>query len=153
MNQIISFAQKGLILNKKGNALLVSKYLSSKHLPQKLTNKFCLPGGQIEFGQRPDESFISEVRTETGITIAPGSPFYIWTWIYEKDSENQKQIVAVARNAFYKSGELKSPPKENETTLDSARWMDLEEVQKHIKEFVIDEQPVIIKFLNHQKHD
>lgn len=152
MNQIISFAQKGLILNKKGTALLISKYLSSKHLPQKLTNKFCLPGGQLEFGQQPDESFMDEVKSETGITIAPGSPFYIWTWTYEIDAENQKQIVAVARNAFYKSGEISSPEEQKETTLDTARWMDIDEVSKHLTEFVIDEQPVVKKFLIHYRH-
>lgn len=149
MNQTISFTQKGLIINKKGSSLLVSKYLSSKYVPQKLNNKFCLPGGQLEFGQQPDESFIGEVQSETGITISPGSPFYIWTWIYETDSDKQKQIIAVARNAFYKSGEIAPPSQESETTLDNARWMDFEEIKKHLSEFVIDEQPAIKKFLDY----
>ena len=116
MLKILSFAQKGLIVDQKHSHLLASKYLTSKFLPEKLTNKLCLPGGQIEWGENPDISFIEEVRQETGITITPLLPFYIWSWTYPKGN-TQKQIVAVARLGIYRSGRIKPPLKKKRPLL------------------------------------
>lgn len=141
----ISFAQKGLILDSTRSKILVNKYSESKYLPEKLVGKVCLPGGQIEFGEEPDDSFIREVFEETGVTITPLLPFYTWTWIYKKDNI-KKQIVAVARLGLYKNGEIKEPLHENEkeTKLEKARWLLLKSID--VTTFVHDEQPVIKKF-------
>lgn len=82
-------AQKGVILNKTKDSLLLIKYESNKYQSQKLAGKLGLPGGQMEFGEQPDESFIREIKEETGMLIKPLEPFYIWTWIYQKGSEDK----------------------------------------------------------------
>jgi 8-oxo-dGTP pyrophosphatase MutT (NUDIX family) len=148
MSKIFSVAQKGLILDESKMKILVSKYLESKYLPEKLIGKYCLPGGQIEWGEEPDRSFIKEIKEETGIIITPQEPFFIWTWIYKKD-EHDKQIVAVARLGSYKSGEIQPPSDESETKLDIARWIDIKDLE--IEKFVVDEQPVLKKFLEIKK--
>ncbi|OGD10208.1 hypothetical protein A2397_03280 [Candidatus Amesbacteria bacterium RIFOXYB1_FULL_44_23] len=152
MPEVLRFAQKGLVLSLDGQSLLVSKYLTSKYLPTKLENKFCLPGGQLEWGQNPDESFISEIREETGITVTPLLPFYVWTWVYNKE-DTSKQIIAIARLALYASGQIVPPASEKETTIDVARWMPIAEVKTKLNKFVIDEQPAIQKFLGYQAHN
>lgn len=145
------FAQKAIILNKKRTHILVQKYLTSKYLPAKLVNKFALPGGKMEFGELPDDSFIREVEQETGIIITPLEPIDIWTWIYDKDGV-KTQIVAVSRLAEYKKGKLIDPSKANkekETTISKAEWIKISEIP--IERFVIDEQPSIRKFLKNLK--
>jgi len=149
-NKILSFAQKGIILNKKKTKILVSKYLSSKYLAKKLNNKKCLPGGQLEWGENPDESFIREIKEETGVDIKPGDPIMIKTWKYTKDN-SLKQIVAVSRIGYYESGSIQLPKGEQETTMEKAKWIDVKKINPD--EFVIDEQPVIKKFLKlYRKH-
>lgn len=148
MDQIISFAQKALILNKKRDSILVVKYLVGKYLPDKVNGKLTLPGGQIEFGEEPDEGIIREVREETGVTIKPGLPFYVWTWKYDKEGY-KKQVVAVARLASYLKGSIREPTDEKETKLEKARWIKLKEIK--LEEFIWDERPAIKKFLAYQR--
>lgn len=147
MQQVLSIAQKGLVFNKT-KKILVSRYLESKYLPDKLVGKYCLPGGQIDFGEDLDKSFIREVKEETGVTITPLLPFYVWTWIYKKDN-SQKQIIAVARLASYKNGRIAKPKGETETKIERARWIDIKKIE--IDKFVEDEQPVIMKFIKFSK--
>ena len=146
--RVLCFAQKGVILDSTGTKILVSRYLDSKYLPGKLNGRDCLPGGKLEFGQEPDESFIEEVFQETGVTITPLLPFHTWTWTYEK-GETDQQIVAVARFGLHKEGEIQAPTREKETTLDTARWVPLSELD--ISSFVEDEQPVLRAFLEYQR--
>jgi 8-oxo-dGTP pyrophosphatase MutT (NUDIX family) len=148
MKNIFSFAQKGLVFNNTRKKILVNRYLESKYLPDKLIGRLCLPGGQVDFGEDPDKSFVREVKEETGITIKPLLPFYVWTWIYKKD-DSRKQIVAVARLAFYKNGKIIKPKGETETKMEKARWIDINKIE--IDKFVEDEQPIIKKFLKYSK--
>jgi 8-oxo-dGTP pyrophosphatase MutT (NUDIX family) len=147
--EIISTAQKGIILNKSRNKILAIKYADSNYLPQKLNGKLALPGGKIEFSETPDKSFIREVLEETGITITPDLPFYIWSWTYNKDGDLQ-QIVAVARLGYYQKGKpLHKVLGEHELKIDGAQWINIKDIV--ISDFVIDEQPVIKKFLEYCK--
>lgn len=147
--EIISAAQKGIILNRKRDKILVIKYNESVYLPQKLNGKLALPGGKIEFGEDPDKSFIREVSEETGITITPDLPFYIWSWTYDKDGDLQ-QIVAVARLASYLKGKpLKKITGEHELKIEGATWLEIDKIV--LTDFVIDEQPVIEKFLQYAR--
>jgi len=143
--QHLTFAQKGIILNKKLDQILVSKFLDSKFLPDKLNNKLCLPGGRINFGEDLDKGFIREVKEETGIIIKPLSPFYVWSWKY-KIGDDDQQIVAVARLAIYSSGKLLTKKKkESETTIDKPRWIFLNNLELDL--FVWDERDIIRKFI------
>lgn len=145
MNKIIAFAQKGLILDKTKSKLLTIRYGSAKYTSEKVSGKLALPGGKLDFGETPDESFIREVKEETGVTIIPGNPLHIYSWTYTKD-EDQVQIVALARIGFYKSGKLLSTSKEEkETIIESVQWVNLSDLNP--ENFIIDERPVIEKFM------
>lgn len=52
-----------------------------------------------------DASFVREVKEETGITILPGDSIGTWNRIYKK-GDDDKQIIALVRLAYYKSGEI-----------------------------------------------
>ncbi|OGM02455.1 hypothetical protein A2115_02695 [Candidatus Woesebacteria bacterium GWA1_41_8] len=148
MDKLISFAQKGLILDKTKTKLLTIKYGNAKFTPEVL-NKHVLPGGKLDFGEEPDTSFIREVKEETGITITPGQPFHVYTWIYKKEGGLQ-QIVALARIGFYSHGVLFNKERvEKETSIESRQWIEIKELSK--LEFTKEETPVIKKFLEYSK--
>jgi 8-oxo-dGTP pyrophosphatase MutT (NUDIX family) len=139
--EIQSFAQKGIVFNKAKTAILTARYLKSKYAPEKLNGKLFLPGGQADFGEQPDASFIREVREESGITILPLQPVYIWTWIYTKGADT-KQIFAVARLARYQSGKLHTKKQvEHEVEISKPFWLPIGKVK--VTDFVFDEQPVL----------
>jgi ADP-ribose pyrophosphatase YjhB (NUDIX family) len=147
----IFIAQKGLVLDKTKSKILVIKYDNCPYLPNKINGKLGLPGGQMDFGEDPDKSFIREVEEETGVTISPSIPFHIYTWTYKKEGA-MKQIVAVARLAFYKSGKpIKGIIHEKETDIEEVKWIKLKDIE--IKNFVSDEHPVIKNFLKYTKQN
>ena len=152
MSKLLEYAQKGVILDPTKTKILASGYTESKYLPKKLIGKTCLPGGRITVGSQPNESFITEVRKETGITITPLLPFYTWTWIYEKDGK-EKQIVASARLALYEGGEISEPGTEEETSLRKAKWIDIADVEDEFKNWVFDEVPALEKFLEYRENN
>lgn len=147
----IFIAQKGLVLDRSKTKILVIKYSHSDYLPKKINGKLGLPGGQMDFGEKPDASFIREVKEETGITITPSLPFYIWSWKYKKEN-TYKQIVAVARLAYYKSGKIyKHGKQENESKIKEVKWIKI--IDLKINDFIEDEQPVIKGFLKYAKQN
>ena len=140
MQQIFRFAQKGLIFNKKRDSILLTKYLTSKYVPEKLNNKYAFPGGRMVFGEEIDASFMRKVFEETGVQIKVGKPIYLWTWQYQKDND-QAQNVGVIRLAEYQSGEIIEPQLKVETTVAKAVWLKINEINP--EEFVDDESPVL----------
>jgi len=143
--EIQKFAQKFIIYNPKKDAILVNKYLTSKYLPVKLINKFCLPGGQVAFGMSPLDSALQEVQEETGVKIKPWEILNCWSWTYKKD-EDDKQICAIARIGLYVSGQIKPPKEQMETTLSRARWIKIKDLD--VERFVFDEIPALKMFLS-----
>lgn len=140
-------AQKGFILDQTQKHLLVIKYRDSQFVPG-LNGKYGLPGGQIEFGGDPDQEFTREVEEETGITVTPGIPFYIYTWTYSK-GEKEKQIIAVARLAYYESGQPYEGPKdESESKIELVTWLELDNLDPVT--FVEDERPIIEAYFRYR---
>jgi 8-oxo-dGTP pyrophosphatase MutT (NUDIX family) len=77
-------AQKGFILDPERNHLLTIRYKHAPFMP-KLDGKYGLPGGQIDFGEKPDDALKREIIEETGIITVISIPFYIFTWTYQKE--------------------------------------------------------------------
>lgn len=150
--KLFSCAQKILIIdikNPKKIRLLLGKYIDATYLSIKLKGKYCLPGGQFEFGQTPEENAKQEVFEETGVEVEPSFPLDIWTWVYEKNGI-QKQIVATSRIAIYKKGTPKPTKEDGETKLGLPEWIDIEKLKNLISKdkIVDDEINTFNKFIN-----
>jgi 8-oxo-dGTP pyrophosphatase MutT (NUDIX family) len=146
MNQILYFAQKGLILDPSGTKLLMILYSDAKYNLE-IKDKFGLPGGRIEFGENLDEAFAREIMEETGIVAKASDPVYIWTWTYDKE-DTKVQIVATARIGTYVSGEINQTFIEEEVNLGGAFWKDISELNEEI--VIKDEWPAIQKLIQSQ---
>jgi 8-oxo-dGTP diphosphatase len=148
MKTKLSFAQKGLILDKTKTKLLAIKYGDAKYTPD-IIDKYGLPGGKMDFGESPDQSLIREVKEETGITINPGKPYHVYSWTYKKGQVNQ-QIVALARLGLYKNGKILTTRKtEKETNIESIHWLDVDKLNNY--KFTKEETPIIQKFIESVK--
>lgn len=150
--KLFYFAQKGIILNKEKDSILVNKYTDSKYLPEKLTGRMCLPGGRV-YEDEPDlgTSFVKTIEKETGVKMIPKLPFYVWDWSYEIDSKVQN-IVAIGRVGIYESGDIRTSPVEKPETMQATPfWLRLEDLE--IEQFVEDEQEVIRKYLEYIKNN
>jgi mutator protein MutT len=145
MESKVYFAQKGIVLDKKRKKILLIRYSEAKYTSDKIGGKLGLPGGKMDFGENPDNSFIREVKEETGVTIKPGEPFYVYTWTYQRENE-MVQIVALARLATYSNGTPhKETIEEKETKISEVKWVNTKEIK--LKDFGPDERPVLKKFL------
>ncbi len=145
MNQELRFAQKGLVLNKERTKVLVIKYSSNLYNNTKLAGKYALPGGRFEFGEEVDHQIIREVKEETGVIVKPLLPFYTWTWRYQKE-DIEVQIVAIARVCIYKSGQVIKHD-DSESNVEKVEWINVSNL--NLENFVIDERPIIEKFLQY----
>ena len=76
---IIRPAVKAIIMRE--NKFLILKDSSS--------NLWTLPGGRIEFGEKPDEALAREVLEETGLEITIGEQAGSWHFIATKDNEER----------------------------------------------------------------
>jgi mutator protein MutT len=140
-------AQKGIVLNDKDEILFII-HSKAPHTPH-IEKKHGLPGGKIDFGESPNESFIREVEEETGLIVDPGPPFYIYNWQYKKDF-NDIQITAVMRICQHVGGEIMYDTKEeNETVISETKWIPFEEVLR--LPIIDDELPGIKFFLKNRK--
>ena len=89
------FAQKAFI-SRGDEILALQKSTDDPHNP----GRWEMPGGRMNFGEDVDAHLIREVREETGVTVRPGEPFYIWQWVMsdiKPDSDDEIQVIAVAR--------------------------------------------------------
>ena len=84
-------ATKAFIYNQN-RVLLVRE--SAKYVDGSNPERWDVPGGRIEPGQRFDESLRREVKEETGLEVEIGSPFHVDEWRPQVRGE-QWQIVGV----------------------------------------------------------
>lgn len=138
------FCQKAIVL--KGLKILLLRY-SSSNSDKMVQGKFGLPGGQLEFGEHPDESMIREIQEETGIIAKPGIPIYVWNWSYQKAADTI-QINAIARLCRYESGELSQKVMGEESLLEDSGWYEINQLMN--MELIPDQIPAIRTFLQYQ---
>lgn len=99
MNDSIKFATKGIIF-KDNKILLITKSDKEDMNP----NTIDIPGGRLEYGEKPEDSLKREIKEETGLEIDIIKPSRCWTFI--KKEENF-QLVGVTFYCEFVSGEEK----------------------------------------------
>lgn len=143
MKKIQKIASKGFILNGKDEILLI-RYKSGKYQNSKISGKFGLPGGKLDFGNDAKQGLVREVREETGIKVEPLFPFYSWSWTYEKE-DSFVQIVAYTWlcNALTEKITF-TRVEEKESIIEDIGWYKLAEL--NMDELVHDERENFIKY-------
>lgn len=141
LSTTFAFAQKGLIVDWVHRRMLVIEYAAHPRVAEKVRGRLGLPGGKIKPGASLDGSFAERVQEETGVTIQPSSPFFLWEFRYERNGVRQ-HVVACAREASYVGGFLHTPERGDEVDLAHARWVELQDV---FRQPFIEEERVIIK--------
>lgn len=142
--QRVQFAQKAFILHQ-GRLLVVRKSSSDPHFP----GYWEVPGGRLHAGEDLDEHIRREAWEETGISIRPGQPFYLWQWTMTDrladGSTEPVQVVAVARTCQAQSVELSSAHRTENDHIDEALWVPLQQLAGY--DFIPSFKPAIRKFI------
>lgn len=141
---IQQFAQKGIVI--KDNKILLLRY-SDKNPNPNVQGKLGLPGGRLQFGEKPDESLEREILEETKIIAQAGMPVHVWNWIYTKDN-NEIQINAVARICRYISGTTDNTGHQDESLLSGAEWYPIDEIIN--LNMMENQKPALEAFMNNK---
>lgn len=105
----------GCIIGKEGRVLLTLRKI------EPFKDHWCLPGGHIDVGEKPEEAVKREVKEETGLDIEPRS-FGNYKEIYEDINWHADVTMFYAKA----EGRLKKCEKE----VKEIRWFDKEEIFK-----------------------
>jgi len=93
-----AFATKGVIFNENNEVLLLMKSESEDINP----NSVDIPGGRLEYKEKPEEGLVREIKEEVGINITIIAPSRIWTMVKE---EKEFQLVGATFLCIAKSGQ------------------------------------------------
>jgi nucleoside triphosphatase len=74
-----------LVVNVRGDVLIVRS--------SKWNDKFTVPGGHIELGERAEDAIKREVREETGLDVEPVKLLLVQQAIYPKDYHKREHFV------------------------------------------------------------
>lgn len=119
MPQVYPIATVGaLVVNGKSEILLVRS--------QKWSNKFTVPGGHIELGERAEEAIRREVREETGLDCEPVKLLLVQQAIYPKDYHKHEHYIFLDYVCRTRDTEVKLDERE----LQSYVWVKPEEALK-----------------------
>jgi 8-oxo-dGTP pyrophosphatase MutT (NUDIX family) len=141
----VYFAQKAFVLSD-GSLLAVRRNANDSHHPL----RWEVPGGRLEAGEDVDQHLGREVLEETGITITPGEPFFIWKWnIRQQTPDAPDTIVAVARICSAVTTELSSSGRVDGDNLDLMEWIPLSKVCDY--DWIPNMLPVLSAFLAKSK--
>lgn len=78
---VVRPAVKAIIM--RGNKFLILK--------DKVSNLWTLPGGRLEFGEKPEDALVREVLEETGLEVTVGE--VTGNWNFSVPSENEERVL------------------------------------------------------------
>jgi len=123
-------------LIKRGNEILL--LLRDEEIMPGAHIKWELPGGKIDFGEKPEETVAREVLEETGYIVKPKRMIpYIHTNIWNYP-DHKKHVIVLC----YESHLIGGQPNLNDHKTKDLKWVDI----NNLKEDEL--LPGIIKFIN-----
>jgi len=140
----VFFAQKAFVVHE-GCLLAVRRNSSDRHHPL----KWEVPGGRLDAGEELDEQLIREVFEESGVTVVPQEPFFIWKWSISATSNAPSTIVAVARHCRALDSALSDQGRVEGDDLDLVQWIPLSDLNNY--EWIPNMAPVMDAYAAHLK--
>lgn len=107
-----------LVVNEKGEVLIVRS--------KKWNDKYTVPGGHIELGERAEDAITREVKEETGLDTEPVKLLIVQQAIYPKDYHKHEHFIFMDFVCKAKSSEVRLDGRE----LQSYVWVKPEEALK-----------------------
>jgi len=95
----------------------------SKELPR-WQGQWTLPGGGIDFGERPEDAVVREIEEETGLNVNVGRVATVDS-IYDKSGDRYFHGIRILYHATYTGGALRH---ELTGTTDYCKWCSQEEI-------------------------
>tara|TARA_Y100000310_G_C20577526_1_gene761193 strand:+ start:768 stop:1172 length:405 start_codon:yes stop_codon:yes gene_type:complete len=117
MESRIHFATKAVIF--KDNKVLIVKKNDNEDVNP---NTFDIPGGRLEFGEKPVDSLKREVREEVGLEVDVIRPSRVWSLV----KDDKFQLVGVTFLCRYTSGNVALGDEHN-----SYIWVDMNDYEKN----------------------
>jgi nucleoside triphosphatase len=128
-----------LVVNEKGEVLIVRS--------KKWNDKYTVPGGHIELGERAEDAITREVKEETGLDTEPVKLLIVQQAIYPKDYHKHQHFIFMDFVCKAKSSEVKLDGRE----LQSYVWVTPEEALKlDLEEYT---QNFVLKYLQELGED
>ena len=116
-----------LIVNEEGKVLIVQS--------SKWNNKYTVPGGHIELGERAEEAIKREVREETGLDVEPVKLLLVQQAIYPKDYHKHEHFLFMDYICMARSSEVKLDGRELQEFVwvkpEDALGLDMEEYTRN----------------------
>jgi 8-oxo-dGTP diphosphatase len=108
------------VVFKKDKVLLLKRTKKDKFA----AGEWDLPGGKLEYGEKPEEGLHREILEESGLKVKISSPFSIGYWYSNKEKVYK---IAIDYVAEYKSGKVK---KSDEHEI--VEWQNINNIPKTI---------------------
>jgi len=128
-----------LIVNDKGRILLVKSY--------KWGNKYTVPGGHIELGERSEVAVKREVREEVGLEVEPVRVLLVQEAIYPADYVKREHFIFLDYLCRTNSSAVKLDNKEIQeylwTSPERALQLDLESFTRNL----------VVEYLRHSESE
>jgi len=116
-----------LVVNVRGEVLIVRS--------SKWNDKFTVPGGHIELGERAEDAIKREVKEETGLDVEPVKLLLVQQAIYPKDYHKHHHFVFMDYVCKTRSSEVKLDGRELQEYIwvkpEDALKLDMEEYTRN----------------------
>lgn len=123
-----------LVVSEKGEVLIVRSH--------KWGNKYTVPGGHIELGERAEDAITREVKEETGLDAEPVELLIVQQAIYPKDFHKHEHYIFMDYVLKAKSSKVQLDGQE----LQDYVWVKPEEALKlDLEEYT---RNFVLKYLN-----